>query len=175
MAIPTSPIVVDAPVESSSSAVSWAPIIAGAFAATVVTLVLMLVGAGLGLTMVSPWPGESSSASTVSIYAAIWLVIVQWVSSAVGGYLTGRLRTKWVGIHTDEVFFRDTAHGFITWALATVVVAFMLSSTVSSLVSGATQAASNVVGATSAAAACTPADSCGSSKPSINTGKASPT
>ena len=152
MAIPTSPIVVDAPVESSSSAVSWAPIIAGAFAATVVTLVLMLVGAGLGLTMVSPWPGESSSASTVSIYAAIWLVIVQWVSSAVGGYLTGRLRTKWVGIHTDEVFFRDTAHGFITWALATVVVAFMLSSTVSSLVSGATQAASNVVGATSAAA-----------------------
>ncbi len=26
--------------------------------------------------------------------------------------MTGRLRTRWVGIHTDEVFFRDTAHGF---------------------------------------------------------------
>lgn len=158
MAIPTSPIVVDAPVESSSSAVSWAPVIAGAFVATVITLVLMLVGTGLGLTMVSPWPSESSSASTVSIYAAIWLVVVQWVSSAVGGYLTGRLRTKWVGVHNDEVFFRDTAHGFLAWALATVVVAFMLSSTVSSLVSGATQAASNVVGTTSAAAVTAAAD-----------------
>jgi hypothetical protein len=152
MAIPTSPIVVDAPVESSSSAVSWAPVIAGAFVAIVFTLMLMLVGTGLGMTMVSPWPGESSSAATVSIYAAIWLVIVQWVSSAAGGYLTGRLRTKWVGVHTDEVFFRDTAHGFLTWALATIVVALLLSSTVSSIVSGATQAASNVVGTTTAAA-----------------------
>ncbi|MDB5555142.1 MAG: hypothetical protein JWL86_5126 [Rhizobium sp.] len=152
MAIPTSPIVVDAPVESSSSAVSWAPVIAGAFVATVVTLILMLVGAGLGLTMVSPWSGESSSATTVSIYAAIWLVIVQWVSSGIGGYLTGRLRTKWVGVHTDEVFFRDTSHGLLAWALATIVVVALLSSTVSSIVSGATQAASNVVGTTSAAA-----------------------
>jgi hypothetical protein len=152
MAIPTSPIMVDAPVESSSSAVSWAPIIAGAFVATVVTLILMLVGAGLGLTMVSPWSGESSSATTISIYAAIWLIVVQWVSAGLGGYLTGRLRTKWVGVHTDEVFFRDTSHGLLAWAVATVIVVGLLSSTVSSIVSGATQAASNVVGATSAAA-----------------------
>jgi len=152
MAIPTSPIVVDAPVESSSSAVSWAPVIAGAFVATVVTLILMLVGAGLGLTMVSPWAGESSSATTVSIYAAIWLIVVQWVSSGVGGYLTGRLRTKWVGVHTDEVFFRDTSHGLLAWALATVVIVGLLSSTVTSIVSGATQAASSIVGTTSAAA-----------------------
>jgi hypothetical protein len=41
---------------------------------------------------------------------------VQWLSSGLGGYLTGRLRTKWVGIHTDETFFRDTAHGFMAWA-----------------------------------------------------------
>jgi hypothetical protein len=152
MAIPTSPIMVDAPVESSSSAVSWAPVIAGAFVATVVTLILMLVGAGLGLTMVSPWSGESSSATTISIYAAIWLIVVQWVSAGLGGYLTGRLRTKWVGVHTDEVFFRDTSHGLLAWAVATVVIVGLLSSTVSSIVSGATQAASNVVGATSAAA-----------------------
>jgi len=55
--------------------------------------------------------------------AAIWLIITQWLASALGGYLTGRLRTKWVGIRTDEVFFRDTAHGFLAWALATVLVA----------------------------------------------------
>lgn len=136
MAIPTSSIMVDAPVESSSSAMSWGPVIAGAFVATVVTLILMLAGAGLGLTLVSPFPSESSSAATLSVYAAIWLVIVQWVSSGVGGYLAGRLRTKWVGVHTDEVFFRDTTHGFLSWAVATVVVAIFLGSTVSSIVSG---------------------------------------
>ena len=145
--------VTDAPVESSSSAVSWAPILAGAFVATVVTLILMLVGAGLGLTLVSPWSGESSSATTVTVYAAIWLVIVQWVSSGVGGYLTGRLRAKWVGVHTDEVTFRDTTHGLLAWAVATVVVVMFLGSTVSSIVSGATQAASSIVGTTGAAAA----------------------
>ena len=144
MAIPTSTISVDAPVESSSSAVSWAPVIAGAFVATVVTLVL---------TLVSPFPSESSSAGAISVYAAIWLVIVQWVSAGVGGYLTGRLRTKWVGVHTDEVFFRDTAHGFLTWAVATVVVVMFLSSAVSSIVGGATRTVTQAAAATTAAAA----------------------
>jgi len=153
MAIPTSTITVDAPVESSSSAVSWAPVIAGAFVATVVTLVLMLVGAGLGLTLVSPFPSESSSAGAVSVYAAIWLVVVQWVSAGVGGYLTGRLRTKWVGVHTDEVFFRDTAHGFLTWAVATVVVVMFLGSAVSSIVGGATRTVTQAAATTTAVAA----------------------
>lgn len=153
MAIPTSSIMVDAPVESSSSAVSWAPVIAGAFVATVVTLILMLIGAGLGLTLVSPFPSESSSAATISVYAAVWLVVVQWVSSGVGGYLAGRLRTKWVGVHTDEVFFRDTAHGFLTWAVATVVVVMFLGSAVSSIVSGAASTVSAAAATTTTAAA----------------------
>jgi hypothetical protein len=159
MAVPTSSIMVDAPVESSASAVSWAPVLAGAFVATVVTLILMLVGAGLGLTLVSPFPSESSSAATVSVYAAIWLVIVQWVSSGVGGYLAGRLRTKWVGVHTDEVFFRDTAHGFLTWAVATVVVVMFLGSAVSSIVSGTARTLTTAAAATTTAAATVAADS----------------
>jgi hypothetical protein len=158
MAISTASMTGDATVESSSSAVSWAPVIAGAFVATVVTLVLMLVGAGLGLTMVSPFASESSSATTISVYAAIWLVIVQWVSSGVGGYLTGRLRTKWVGVHTDEVFFRDTAHGFLTWAVATVVVVMFLSSAVSSVVGTAAQTVGQAAAATTSAAATAASD-----------------
>lgn len=153
MAIPTSSIMVDPPVESSSSAMSWGPVIAGAFVATVVTLILMLAGAGLGLTLVSPFPSESSSAATLSVYAAIWLVIVQWVSSGVGGYLAGRLRTKWVGVHTDEVFFRDTTHGFLSWAVATVVVAIFLGSTVSSIVSGTANTITQAAASTTAVAA----------------------
>jgi hypothetical protein len=60
--------------------------------------------------------------------AAIWLIVTQWVASAMGGYLTGRLRTKWVDTHTHEVFLRDTAHGFVTWAVATVIVALVVAS-----------------------------------------------
>jgi hypothetical protein len=66
---------------------------------------------------------------------AIWLIIVQWVASGLGGYLTGRLRTKWVGVHTHEVFFRDTAHGFLAWAVAAVVGAAVLAAGASSLLS----------------------------------------
>ena len=135
---------VAAPVESSSSAVSWGSIIAGAFAAATLTFMLMLLGSGLGLTMVSPWSNESASVTTFAVSTAIWLVIVQWLSSGLGGYLTGRLRTKWVGIHTDETFFRDTAHGFMAWALATLLVVSVLGSALSSVIGTGVQAASTV-------------------------------
>lgn len=136
---------VAAPVESSSSAVNWGPIIAGAFAASTLTFILMLLGSGLGLTMVSPWSGAGASATTFAVSTAVWLIVVQWLSSGVGGYLTGRLRTKWVGIHTDETYFRDTAHGFLAWALATLLVVGVLGSALTSMVSGGVQAASTVV------------------------------
>jgi len=108
--------------EASTPAVVWGPIFAGAFAAVAATAVLMLLGSGLGLTLISPWSGESAGLATVATSTAIWLVIVQWLSSALGGYLSGRLRTRWVDVHTDEVFFRDTAHGFMAWAVATLII-----------------------------------------------------
>ena len=130
--------------ESSATAVSWGPIIAGAFAASTLTFILMLLGSGLGLTMVSPWSGSGASLATFAVSGAIWLVIVQWLSSGVGGYLAGRLRTKWVGIHTDEVYFRDTAHGFLAWALATLLVVGVLGSALSAVLGSGVQAASTV-------------------------------
>ncbi|OHV25324.1 MULTISPECIES: hypothetical protein [Rhizobium] len=143
------------PVESSKSAMTWGPIFGGAAAAIGVTLILLLLGSGLGLTMVSPWSGQSSSLGTLGVTAAIWLVLVQWLSSALGGYITGRLRTKWAAVHTDEVFFRDTAHGFLSWALATVFVAGFLASSLTSLAGTGAQAvgsAAQAVGATATAA-----------------------
>lgn len=132
------------PVESSKSGISWGPIIGGAAAAIGVTLILVMFGSGLGLTMVSPWSGQSNSAATVGISAAIWLVVVQWLSAALGGYITGRLRTKWAAVHTDEVFFRDTAHGFVTWAVATLIVAGFLTSSLSSLAGAGASAVGSV-------------------------------
>jgi hypothetical protein len=72
--------------------------------------------------------------TTFALTGAIWLILTQWISAGLGGYIAGRLRTRWVGTHTHEVFFRDTAHGFITWAVATVLLAAVLSS---SLMGGA--------------------------------------
>ncbi|RUM23916.1 hypothetical protein EFQ99_18220 [Rhizobium vallis] len=144
-----------APVESSKSAMTWGPIFAGAAAAIGVSLILLLLGSGVGLTMVSPWSGQSSSLGTVGITAAIWLVVVQWLSSGLGGYITGRLRTKWAAVHTDEVFFRDTAHGFISWALATIFVAGFLASSLTSLAGAGAQAvgsAAQAVGSTATVA-----------------------
>ncbi|MBT1159440.1 hypothetical protein J1C56_28115 [Aminobacter anthyllidis] len=145
---------VSTPIESSVPAVSWGPVIAGAFTAAAITLILMLLGSGLGLTMISPWSSQGVSVTTFAVSTAIWLIVVQWLSAGLGGYLTGRLRTKWVGIHTDEVYFRDTAHGFLAWALATLLVAGVLGSALSAAVGGGVQAASNVAsGAAMGAAA----------------------
>lgn len=139
------------PIESSKTAMAWGPIIGGAVAATGLSLIMLLLGSGFGLTMVSPWPGESSSAAAVGVTAAIWLVVVQWLSSALGGYLTGRLRTKWAAVHTGEVFSRDTAHGFLSWALATVFVFGFLASSLTSLVGASVNAVGSAVSTASTA------------------------
>ena len=129
--------------ESSRSAVAWPAILAGSFAAAAASVVLLVLGSALGLAS-SPWARTGTSAAAFGVGAAIWLIVTQWIASGVGGYLAGRLRTKWVGVHDHEVFFRDTAHGFITWAVATVVTAVVLASSLSSLVGAGTQAASTV-------------------------------
>ena len=113
-------------VESSASAVEWASIFGGALAAFGVTIILLTLGPGLGLATVSPWSLTNPSPTTFGTVAAIWLVVTQWLSSAFGGYLAGRLRTKWVGVRTEEVFFRDTAHGLLAWALATLLIAVLV-------------------------------------------------
>lgn len=138
--------------EASRPAVVWGPIFAGAFAAVVATVVLMVLGSGLGLTLVSPWSAESASLTTIAASTAIWLVIVQWLSSALGGYLSGRLRTKWVGVHTDEVFFRDTAHGFMAWAVATLVIVGLIGLHTTMLLGAGTQVAASVAGGAANAA-----------------------
>jgi hypothetical protein len=132
--------------ESSGSAVSWAAIVAGAVTAIAVTLVLASLGAGVGLSSISPWPNSGASAKTFAVTTGIGLIVVQWLAALMGGYITGRLRAKWVGIHTHEVFFRDTAHGFLTWSLATLIGAIFLASATSSVVSGGIHAASTVAG-----------------------------
>jgi hypothetical protein len=119
--------------EAYASGVSWAAIIAGAFVSAALALILVTLGAGLNLSMTR---AASSGDFKVGASTIIWLIIVQIIASAMGGYLAGRLRTKWATIHTDEVYFRDTAHGFLVWAVALVVTASFLASSASSILAG---------------------------------------
>ena len=104
-------------------ATDWGAIIGGALGAIAVSIILFTAGSGFGLSTVEPWSFANRAPETFAIGAAIWLIIMQWLSAAFGGYLAGRLRAKWIGPRTDEVFFRDTAHGLLAWALATLIVA----------------------------------------------------
>jgi hypothetical protein len=135
------------------SAASWSAIIAGAFVAASVSLVLLALGSGLGFASISPWPGHGVSAKAFAITTAIWLIVMQWISSGLGGYITGRLRTKWSGTHTHEVFFRDTAHGLVMWAVATVLVAATLATSVFSVLGSGARAASGVASGVASGAA----------------------
>jgi hypothetical protein len=126
------------------SAASWSAIFAGALVAIAVSVVLFTLGSGLGFAAVSPWQSQGVSATSFAVTTAIWFIVVQWLSSAVGGYIAGRLRTRWLGTHPHEVFFRDTAQGFITWALATVLVAALVGAAVVATIGGGVHAASSV-------------------------------
>jgi hypothetical protein len=135
--------------------VSWAAVIAGALAAAALSLILLALGSGLGFAAVSPWTQSGASAAALGVGSIVWLMVMAAVSSALGGYLAGRLRTKWTDVHSDEVYFRDTAHGFLAWALATLLTAALLTSAAASLVGGAARvgAAAATAGATAIAGA----------------------
>ena len=125
------------PVAKSDSATSWAAIAAGAFANAALTLLLMAFGAGMGFSAVSPWANSGVSVTTFSVGTGLYLIVIAMLASTVGGYLAGRLRTRWVALHSDEVFFRDTAHGFMSWACAAVLSAALLGAAGTAIVSGA--------------------------------------
>jgi hypothetical protein len=132
-------------VEPAISGVSWEAVLAGAAASLALTLVLLSFGAGMGFAVVSPWGSSGVSATTFKIGTGLFFIVMAMLSSSIGGYLAGRLRTRWVGIHTSEVQFRDTAHGFLAWAVASVLGAVLLASPASSFIGnaigGVTQAA----------------------------------
>jgi hypothetical protein len=120
--------------EARASGVSWAAVIGGAFVSAALSLILLALGTGLGFSSVSIWSSVGAPASTIGMAAIVWLIVMQIVGSSMGGYLAGRLRTKWANIHTDEVYFRDTAHGFLAWAVALVITAAFLASAATSMV-----------------------------------------
>ena len=129
--------------------VSWGAVLAGAAAAAALSFILLILGVGLGLSSVSPW---SFNATAIGVSTIAWLAFMQLAASGIGGYMAGRLRVKWSSIHTDEVHFRDTAHGLLAWAVATLVTVAILAGGTRAVLSGAIDAGSGVAAAVGPAA-----------------------
>lgn len=154
--------------ESAVSAVSWAAVFAGAVIAAALSLALFAGGTGLGFLSVSPWSDEGMSAPAVGISIIAWMLFTQIISYGIGGYVAGRLRTKWVDVHSDEVYFRDTAHGFLVWALSAVVSAALLGSAIATVASGAAKTGATLAAGAGAAVTATATAAAGSSGGSMD-------
>lgn len=136
-----------------ASGVSWTAIFAGATGAAALSLILLILGVGLGLSAVSPFTAAGVTATTFGVSTIVWITFTQIAASGMGGYLAGRLRTRWASTHTDEVYFRDTAHGFLAWAIATLATAAMLTSAVGSILGTTASTAGALGGAATTAVA----------------------
>ena len=135
------------PAGGTASAVSWGAVLAGAAAAAALSLILLLLGVGLGLAVVSPWAGDGASAGTLGAAGIAWLAFTQLAASGLGGYLAGRLRVRWRGTDADEVHFRDTAHGLLSWAVATLFTAATLTASVGAIAGLGVKGAASTSGA----------------------------
>lgn len=133
--------------EITTSGVSWSAIFAGASASAALSLILLVLGVGLGFSAISPWSNHGVSATAIGISSIIWLAFTQVAASGIGGYLSGRLRIKWLTVHADEVYFRDTAHGFLAWAIASLATVALLGSVIGNVLSSSVSAGATLVSA----------------------------
>lgn len=149
-----SPASVASRLRESAESVCWSAVIAGALAAAALSLILLVLGSGMGFAAMSPWRQEGAGATALGVSAVLWIIVMAAAASSIGGYLAGRLRHRWVDVKPEERFFRDTVHGLLTWALATLLTATLLASAATQTAKGGAQIASSAMeGAGSAAAA----------------------
>ncbi len=131
---------------ANSIGVSWGAVFAGAVAAAAMTLILLILGFGLGLSVISPWEDSGISAAAIGISTIAWLTLTQIIASGLGGYLAGRLRVKWTDLHHDEVYFRDTAHGLVSWSVSTLIAAVFVTSSIGFVLSAGANATAKITG-----------------------------
>ena len=116
---------------------SWGAILGGAVAAAALSLILLALGSGLGLSSICPWTCEDGGSRPRPSAWGPMLAARHGRAGGpryTGGYLAGRLHVKWSDVDADEAFFRDTAHGFLAWGVVTIVSAAILTSAASSMV-----------------------------------------
>jgi hypothetical protein len=113
--------VVAAPQDAGPKYLQWTPVIAGALAATALSLILVTFAAAVGLGVSSTAPTWRDTSAALWILSGIYLILQAVVSFGVGAYIAGRLRRPLVAGPADEVESRDGLHGLAVWALAVVL------------------------------------------------------
>jgi hypothetical protein len=122
----------------------WTPVVAGAFVASALSLVLISFGAAIGLSIVSSSPTWRDASPTLALLSGLFLLLTALASFGLGGYVAGRLRERWhPGAHSDLVEFRDGTHGVVAWAVAVVITGVVAATSAASLVSKTVQPASS--------------------------------
>ena len=116
-----------------TSFVEWGAIFAGGAMAAALSFVLLTFGSAIGLSLSSPWHDSGASTKTIASLAAFWTLAQQIGAFLVGGYVAGRMRSRWAEPNPDEVEFRDGLHGGLVWAVGVIIGAVVLLSTAGSI------------------------------------------
>ncbi len=131
---------------ASVSYLDWAAVLAGSIFAVAISFLLISFGAGLGLSLTSPYRGEGVSAAWLAIAAGIWFAWVMVTSFGAGGYIAGRMRRPVGDASAVEVEMRDGTHGLLVWATGALVSTILFATGVGGLVTAGSAAIGSAVG-----------------------------
>src|SRR3954452_19565442 len=116
---------VSGPLETEPKYLQWTPVIAGALAATALSLILVTFAAAVGLGVSSTAPTWRDASAALWLLSGVYLILQAIVSFALRGYIAGRLRRPLVAGPSEQVETRDGLHGLTVWAVAVVLGAML--------------------------------------------------
>jgi hypothetical protein len=136
-------------VAPTTSFLQWTPVVAGAFVASAVSLILIAFGTALGMSIASSSPTWRDTSFTLAVASGLYLLITALVSFGFGGYVAGRLRERWdPSASRDVIEFRDGMHGIVSWSLAVIITGLVAATSTATIASKTVQSGTS----TSAAA-----------------------
>jgi len=140
-------------VHAAYNKVSWGSVFAGVAVSLVIQLLLNLLGAGIGAAVIDPAGTDNPTATTMSVSSGLWFVVSGIVAAFVGGYIASRLSGR-------PIRTTGALHGLTSWAVSTLVIIYLLTTSVGALVGGVFSGLGGIVssaGSTVATAATTAA------------------
>ena len=126
--------------------ISWGAVFAGVVIALGTTLLLNLLGLGIGISTVTPSNNDNPGAGTLSMAAGIWYVVASLIAAFAGGYSAARLS----GRATSST---GGWHGLTTFAVTTMIVLYLLTTAIGSLIGGAFSTVTGAIGSVGSTAA----------------------
>ena len=135
-------------VSTGSSFVEWGAVLAGGAMSAALSFTLLTFASAVGLSFISPWTDAGVSTKVIASLAIFWVLAQQIGSAIVGGYIAGRMRSRFGESSADEVEFRDGLHGGLVWAVGVVISAALALFVAGAIAKTGTEAAGRVVAAT---------------------------